>query len=382
MPYDDLRSYLDALDLDRQLRHLTEELDPAQGPAEALRAAAELGDHAPGLYLDNLHGLPEAQLTLGLLGSWTNHAIALGLPPTTPLRAQIEEFGRRWHSPVGPVTHRADPAWDEYVLTGTEVDLAAVLPLFELGGDEQQASDRAPVLAALPGHRTPDLRLRRFEPRSRNRLALRLTAGDPLAHHPRQADLPVALALGTEPMLTVAAATVRSGCAYTRAAALRGAPCPVTTGPLTGFEVPWGCEALLEGVLEARAQGATHAPVVRIDRISHRASPIFDSLRRTGEHLTGPAACVRLLDRLRADFPDVRAVNSLYGDGRLAIVALTPRHPGLAEAVTARCHGLAPGHSVITVSGDVDPFDLPQVLGALAAGPALTLDTTRPAVPV
>ncbi|AUG79269.1 phenolic acid decarboxylase [Kitasatospora sp. MMS16-BH015] len=393
MPYDDLRAYLDALDLEQQLLHITEELDTELGLPRAVRAAAELGDHAPGLYLDNLRDHPDAQLTTGLLGSWANHAVALGLPVRTPLRTQVEEFGRRWEAvPPAPTVDRADPPWDEYALFGAEVDLGALLPLFGTAEEDQapDPADRALVLTALPAGPEPYGRLCRFEARSRNRLTLRLDPADPLARHPLTADLPVVLSLGNDPLLTVAAATTGPTAGgsspdgrscFELAAALRQAPCPVTAAPLTGLTVPWGSELLLEGVIEARVPGPCRSPVVRVDRVAHRASPVFDSLRppadQPTEHLTGPATSVRLLRRLRAVHPEVRAVNAVYGDGRLAVLALAPRHPALVEAVTAHCRALAPELSVITVDDSVDPFDLPQVLRALAAGPARLLDATR-----
>ncbi|GDY28836.1 hypothetical protein GTS_04690 [Gandjariella thermophila] len=42
-------------------------------------------------------------------GSWTNHALALDLPPTTPVKEQVAEFARRWERfPVAP-ERRDDP---------------------------------------------------------------------------------------------------------------------------------------------------------------------------------------------------------------------------------------------------------------------------------
>ncbi|MBD3697951.1 UbiD family decarboxylase [Klebsiella pneumoniae] len=36
------------------------------------------------------------------------------------------------------------------------------------------------------------------------------------------------------------------------AGALRESPYPIATAPLTGFDVPWGSEVILEGVIEGR----------------------------------------------------------------------------------------------------------------------------------
>ncbi|WP_441250650.1 UbiD family decarboxylase domain-containing protein [Kitasatospora sp. McL0602] len=368
MPYDDLRAYLDVLDLEQQLLHVTDEIDPECDLEAATAAAAALGDRAPGLYFDNLRGLGDAQLAVGLHRSWANHAVALGLPATTPVRSQVAEFTRRWESAPVPVERRADPPWDDYTSAGPEVDLGLVLPLLRL--DEVPSTERAFV--TVDGTR---LSLARFTVRSRNRLSLDRPVHGSDGH---SSDVPVAITLGNDPMVTVAAACDQG---YELAGALRGAPCPVAAAPLTGLDVPWGSEIVLEGVIEARA-GGSRSPAVRVDRISHRAGPITESLRigppgtELG-HLTGPAACGRLGRQLRAEFPEVRAVNALYGEGRLAVVAVARRHQTLPKEVAARVtgHGL-----VIVVDETVDPFDLPQVMRALATDAEhVVVDATTPA---
>lgn len=79
---------------------------------------------------------------------------------------------------------------------------------------------------------------------------------------------------------------------YEMAGALRGAPAPIATAPLTGFDVPWGSEVVIEGVIESRKgqiegpfgeftghhSGGRRMPVIRVDRVSYRTNPAFESL--------------------------------------------------------------------------------------------------------
>lgn len=153
--------------------------------------------------------------------------------------------------------------------------------------------------------------------------------------------------------------------------------------------MPWGCEVLLEGVVVGRKReiegpfgeftghysGGRNMPVVRIDRISFRTGPIFESLYLGKpwteiDYLIGPATCVPLYQQLRADFPEVQAVNAMYTHGLLAIVSTKKRYGGFARAVGLRAmttpHGLGYTKVVIVVDEDVDPFDLPQVMWALS----------------
>ncbi len=65
------------------------------------------------------------------------------------------------------------------------------------------------------------------------------------------------------------------------------APYPIATAPLTGFDVPWGSEVILEGVIESRKReiegpfgeftghysGGRNMTVVRIGGVSTAANP-------------------------------------------------------------------------------------------------------------
>jgi 4-hydroxybenzoate decarboxylase len=79
---------------------------------------------------------------------------------------------------------------------------------------------------------------------------------------------------------------------------------------------------------------------------------------------------VPLLHQLRAEFPEVQAVNAMYTHGLLAIVSTKKRYGGFAKAVGMRTmttpHGLGYCKIVIVVDEDVDPFNLPQVMWALS----------------
>jgi UbiD family decarboxylase len=66
--------------------------------------------------------------------------------------------------------------------------------------------------------------------------------------------------------------------------------------------------------------------VVRIDKVSYRTKPIFESLYlgmpwTEIDYLMGPATCVPLYQQLKAEFPEVQAVNAMYTHGLLAIIS-------------------------------------------------------------
>ncbi|OIK02854.1 phenolic acid decarboxylase [Streptomyces sp. MUSC 14] len=402
MAYDDLRNFLDALDREGQLLRITDEVLPEPDLAAAANATGRIGENAPALYFDNVRGFTDARIALNVHGSWANHALALGLPRNTPVKEQVEEFARRWDAfPVTP-ERREDAPWRENAQEAGEVDLFSVLPLFRLNdGDGGFYIDKAAVVSRDP--EDPDdfgkqnVGTYRIQVIGRNRLAFQPVPMHDVAQHLRKAeekgeDLPIAITLGNDPVMAIVAGMPMAydQSEYEMAGALRGAPAPISTAPLTGFDVPWGSEVVIEGVIESRKRqiegpfgeftghysGGRRMPVIRVDRVSYRTNPIFESLYlgmpwTECDYLVGPNTCVPLLKQLRAEFPEVQAVNAMYTHGLMVIISTAKRYGGFAKAIGMRAmttpHGLGYVSQVILVDEDVDPFNLPQVMWAMSA---------------
>ncbi|MFJ8925518.1 non-oxidative hydroxyarylic acid decarboxylases subunit C [Streptomyces sp. NPDC102364] len=402
MPYDDLRSFLGTLEKEGQLLRISDEVLPEPDLAAAANATGRIGENAPALFFDNVKGFTDAQIAMNVHGSWANHALALGLPKNTPVKEQVEEFARRWDAfPVAP-ERREDAPWRENTQEGEDVDLFSVLPLFRLNdGDGGFYLDKAAVVSRDPEDRDDfgkqNVGIYRIEVLGANRLAIQPVPVHDVAIHLNKAeevgeDLPIAITLGNDPVMAIVAGMPMAydQSEFEMAGALRGAPAPIATAPLTGFDVPWGSEVVIEGVIESRKRqiegpfgeftghysGGRRMPVVRIDRISYRTNPVFESLYlgmpwTECDYLVGPNTCVPLLKQLREAFPEVQAVNAMYTHGLMVIISTKKRYGGFAKAVAMRAmttpHGLGYVAQVIVVDEDVDPFNLPQVMWAMSA---------------
>lgn len=401
MPYDDLRGFLTALEDAGQLLRITDEVQPEPDIAAAANAAPRLGDAAPALYFDNVRGFTSARIAMNVHGSWANHALALGLPKETPAKEQVAEFIRRWDDfPVAP-EWREDPPWAQNTLEGDDVDIFEVLPLIRLNdGDGGFYIDKAAVVSKDPddpeNSDKQNVGVYRIEVKGKRKLALQPVPMHDIALHLRTAeergeDLPVAITLGNDPVISIAASTPMKyeENEYELAGALRGAPAPISRAPLTGLPVPWGAEVVIEGVIEGRKReiegpfgeftghysGGRSMPVIRIDRISYRTDPVFEHLYlgmpwTECDYLIAANTAVPLYKQLKADFPEVQAVNASYTHGLVVIVSTKKRYGGFAKAVGLRVlttpHGLGYATTVIVVDEDVDPFNLPQVMWALS----------------
>ncbi|MFE2160924.1 non-oxidative hydroxyarylic acid decarboxylases subunit C [Streptomyces lydicus] len=402
MAYDDLRGFLAALEEEGQLLRITDEVLPEPDLAAAANAAGRIGEGAPALWFDNVKGFTDARIAMNVHGSWANHALALGLPKDTPVKDQVETFAARWDAfPVAP-ERREDAPWRENTQQGDDIDLFSVLPLFRLNdGDGGFYLDKAAVVSRDP--EDPDdfgkqnVGTYRLQVIGNNRLAMQPVPVHDVALHLRKAeergeDLPIALTLGNDPVLTLVAGMPMAydQSEYEMAGALRQAPAPISTAPLTGFDVPWGSEVVIEGVIESRKRqiegpfgeftghysGGRRMPVIRVDRVSYRTDPVFESLYlgmpwTEVDYLVGPNTCVPLLKQLRAEYPEVQAVNAMYTHGLLVIISTKKRYGGFAKAVGMRAmttpHGLGYVSQVIVVDEDIDPFNLPQVMWAMSA---------------
>jgi UbiD family decarboxylase len=399
--YDDLRSFLDTLDRGGQLLRISDELDPEPDLAAAANAACRLGDTAPALYFDNVRGFTNARIAMNVHGSWANHALALGMDKTSSTRDQVDEFIRRWAKfPVKPC-YRDDPPWAQNTQDGDDINVFEVLPLFRLNdGDGGFYIDKAAVVSKDPDDPTStdkqNVGVYRIEVKGRRKLALQPVPMHDIAQHLRKAeqrghDLPIAITLGNDPVISIVASTPMEydQNEYELAGALRGEPAPIARSPLYELPVPWGSEVVIEGVIEGRKReiegpfgeftghysGGRRMTVIRVDKISYRDDLIFEHLYlgmpwTEIDYLLAANTCVPLYEQLKRDYPEVQAVNAMYTHGLVVIVSTQKRFGGFAKEVGMRVlttpHGLGYAATVIVVDEDVDPFNLPQVMWALS----------------
>ena len=121
--------------------------------------------------------------------------------------------------------------------------------------------------------------------------------------------------------------------------------------------------------------GVRKQVIVKIKRVTHRTDPIFENLyigRSWSEcdTLLGLNTCIPLYRQIRETMPEVKAVNALYQHGLTVIIAVESRLGGYAKSVAFRAastpHGISYVKNIILVDGDVDPFDLNQVMWAMS----------------
>lgn len=401
MAYRDLRDFLQTLEREGQLLTIDDEvmLEPDLGSAG--RAISNLGEHTPTLLFNRIHGYHDARIVMNVHGSWSNHALMMGLPKNTPVKEQFFEFARRYNQFPVPVQREETAPFHECEIT-ENINLFEILPLFRLNqNDGGFYIDKAVVISRDvedPDHfGKQNLGIYRLQVKGKDRLGIQPVPQHDIAIHLRQAEergknLPVAIALGCEPVITIVASTplLYDQSEYEMAGAIQGEPYRVVKAKLSDLDLPWGAEMILEGEILAGEReyegpfgeftghysGGRSMPVIQIKRVYHRKNPIFEHLYlgmpwTEVDYMIGINTCVPLYQQLKEAFPDeIVAVNAMYTHGLVAIISTKRRYGGFAKAVGMRAlttpHGLGYCKLVIVVDEDVDPFNLPQVMWALS----------------
>jgi 4-hydroxy-3-polyprenylbenzoate decarboxylase len=294
----------------------------------------------------------------------------------------------------------------ENVMTGDDVDLA----LFPWPRWHQR--DGGPYLCATAAiTRDPDsgyvnLGSYRYMLLNKNTVVAHIGSG----HHgdvirkkywARGKSCPVAISLGQEPALFEAAGTNLSWgvSEYGFAGWMRGAPVEVTRGVATDLPIPAMAEVVLEGEMLPPEQtmeiegpfgemsgyyggGARPAPVTVIKSVLYRNDPIILGSPPFLDASRGILSSRGILvwNELEAlGIPNIIGVNYSWG---MTIIAIKQAYPGHAmRAAHGALGGTAGYHGrfVILVDDDIDPFNLDDVLWAIATrcDPETSLDVCR-----
>ncbi|WP_392553526.1 non-oxidative hydroxyarylic acid decarboxylases subunit C [Orbus wheelerorum] len=400
MPFYDLKSFITELEKQGQLLTITEQVMPEPDISAAACAINKLGDKSPALLFENIYGYHHAKIAMNIHGSWPNLAIAMGIAKNTPLKQQFFEFVKRYQNYPGEVEYRNQAPWQE-VIIDKDINLFEILPLFRLNhGDGGFYIDKASIVSrditASEPAKTQNVGMYRIEVKGKDSLGIQPVPAHDIALHLQRAeeqglDLPIALTISNDPMISTVAAMpiLYDQSEYAMAAALNGEPYPVVTTELTGLDVPWGSQYVLEGYVVSRYReaegpfgeftghysGGRRMPVIKVTKVSHRKNPIYEHLYlgmpwTEIDYLMGINTCAPIYVQLKQSFPEVEAVNALYTHGLIVIVSTKSRFAGFGKAVGNRVftipHGLGYAKIVIVVDETVDPFNLPQVMWAIS----------------
>ena len=145
-------------------------------------------------------------------GSWANHAIALGMNKDAPLRDQFLEFASHFKQYPGEIERGTTAPWQEMVVD-KDINLFGLMPLFRLNrGDGGYYLDKACTISRDPldwdNDDVENVGVYRLQVKGPNRIGIQTVPQHDIAIHlahaeERGEDLPIAIAIGNEPVITL-----------------------------------------------------------------------------------------------------------------------------------------------------------------------------------
>ncbi len=396
MPYGSLRDFLAKAEKEGQLVRIEEEvrLEPD------VRAAACAAGKIPGgpvIVFEKIQGYRDKKIVMNVHGSWENHALAFDLPKNTGVREQFREIVRRWENyPVPP--RRVANAPVKEVIIDRNVSLFRELPLFRVNPkDGGFYLSKACTIARDPENpKIQNVGVYRIQVKDHDRLGIQLSAQHDMAvflckAEERNVPLRVAIAISNDPVVSFVGSSPLKydEDEYSMMGALRGAAVEVIPSERGDIDVPAGAELIIEGEMVLR-QRSVEGPFteytgsystsmlqaeIKVDLITRRRDPILFENLYTAEpwgeidYLQALNTSTTLFNQMKADFPEVEAVNAMYTHGYCAIISSKMRFGGFAKTLACRLlstpHGITYPKLIIVVDDDVDPFDLNRVVWAM-----------------
>ena len=424
MPFNDLREYMDKLEEEGDLQHIGTEVDWNLEVGAIIRRCYDL--RAPAPLFENIKGYPKGFRLLGAPvaassrpgGLYARIALAMGLPPDSPVAALIEEIVKTYSlKPQKPRLVASGPC-KENILVGDEVDLLRFpVPFIHEHDGGRYMGTWDVVVTRDPDSSWTNWGLYRLMVHDRNTLGGLIIPSQHIGMHyytkyeARGRPMPFAVALGTEPLSTmIASAATPDGVDEDDiVGAMRGSPVEVVKCETVDLEVPATAEIVIEGEVLPQTrreegpfgeysgyQAPAHdpKPVYKVSAITYRHDPILPVVCPgvpMDDHLW---MCITVaadvLHNLRTQGHPVKGVFvPPAGAQHIIVISVENRDVDTVRAVAEAVWAAKSGHhipKIMVVDEDIDPYDMDQVFWAFSTrnhpGPGIQKRAESPAFPL
>ena len=393
--YHELRAFLHQLELDGDLRRITESLAPE--PDVPALADAAIATRGPALLLENIQG-SKCSVVVGIHATHNRIGRALGLPMDTATAKIVAELDRRWSNYPVPSEEVPTGPCQELVLQGNDVNLTD-LPVYRVNErDGGPYFDKPVILTRSPDDGSYNVGIYRCQLKGAKQLSIFAGYSHGPMIHFRQAEargldrLPVAVAIGCDPVMELAAATPLPATwdEIAFAGALRGEPTRMTKAKTIDLMVPAYAEIILEGYLltepatrqiegsfgeySGHYSGTFMTPTIHITAITSRSNPIFEQVTvgpppsETEVMLQLPFS-VSILRQARQLIPELVGFYAGSTLSTTSVASLRQTRGGRAKQLIAAIWGLDAGYLVknlFVVDDDIDIYNWDQVMWAFS----------------
>ena len=370
----DLRSFIDALDAEGQLVRIKKQVDKEHELADV--AASLVRDGRGACLFENVTDT-SWPIFCGGVASHTRAAIALGCEPS-----EIPDVMESALNPSNaiPTVKVEKAAWQQNVLTEEEVNTSSIPILTHSRGDGGPFITGAVTIAKDPVSARGNLSYNRMLELNKNTLGFNVNEWRDVGTFWKSRQnpddpFPIALAIGLDPAIMIAAGVKTPIDELHIAGAIRNEGIEVCKGLTVDIDIPASAEIVIEGLLQpakrepegplAEFHGyhgeAWNSPTLEITSIAWRDNPIYQTIIPGWyEHIYIGNILPRepLLRRfVRHLDPSADVYIPPYGNGFLAVVQIDRDNPGtpknLAMAAMAAHINI---RNVVVVDRDIDIY--------------------------
>ncbi len=404
MAFDDLRSFLRALERDGDLRRVKVEVDPHLEIGEITDRVNRAG--GPALLFENVRGA-SMPLAMNVFGTDRRMLKALGLSSYDDISGKIagllkpelphgftgvrEAFGKLAGMAHVPPKKVKDAPVQEVVLRGDDVDLGALPALFTWPGDGGSFFNLGLTHTKDPATGVRNLGLYRLQRHDRRTIGMHWQIHKDSRQHytaalERGESLPVAIAFGCPPAVTYAATAPLPADIdeYLFAGFVQGKRVEMTDCVSVPLQVPAHAEVVLEGRLEPgktlpEGPFGDHTgfytpqepfPALTVDCVTMRRRPLLQSIvvgrPPTEDGPLGKATERFFLPLLKIIVPDIVDYDLPEAGGfhNCAIVSIDKKYPKHAQKVMHAvwgAHMMSLTKLIVVVDADCDVHDYQEV---------------------
>jgi 2,5-furandicarboxylate decarboxylase 1 len=383
MPFNDLREFLTLLEDKGELLKTKKPVDVKFQISSYIRKTSD--QRGPALFFENVKGF-DVPVLGGLFATRDRAFLAL---ETTP-QDYVNKFQNALERLLPPKLVSSGPC-KEVIKTGSKVDLTQLpIPIFS-------EHDPAPFItlglciSRDPKNGGKNTSIYRLQVKGKNRLGImaqhlvrQLIEAEALGQ-----GLPVAIAIGTDPVLPLATQWMApyGTDELALAGALRGSPVEVVKAETVDLEVPATAEIIIEGTVLPNIRDvegpfgevsgyytpSNPKPLIEISAITHRKNAIYQAaltgMPTTENHILKQLPLeATFYWNLKKEFPGVTAVHFPAAGtvGMISVIAMKQAYECEARNVIATMLGSRRNKITIVVDDDVDIYDMEKVLWAIA----------------
>ncbi|MBI2934461.1 MAG: UbiD family decarboxylase [Chloroflexi bacterium] len=372
-PYDDLRSFVEALRERGEVYTINAELSPEFEIAAALRYVDRRNDRV--VLVDKVKGY-DIPVVGNLFESYRSLAAAFGAGGPQEVAG---EYLKRSSLRVKPEIHNSGPVKD--VVLKNDIDISGTIPV--LTHHEKDAGpyfSSAITMARDPNTGIRGMGIHRIQVKGKNRLGIFLGT-PPLSRFLAAADehkkpLEIAIAVGVDPLTFLSSITFAPEGIdkFDLAGGLRGKPVELVRAETVDLEVPRHAEFILEGKIlpgireeegpfgeSGGAYLTVQNPVAMVQCICHRKRPMYHALmpfNRENGHITNLVWEANQFHAIQKALPQVKKIRLWGASGEIATAQIDKKSEGDGREVVKGLFNLLPrAKGVMVVDMDVDIDD-------------------------